>query len=109
MIDLEPMWAALAKYQPYADQDGHGDSWRKVCEKRTPDLALANFEYIWTFENDVSGAVYNAYLAAATDAAEKASIKAGFKPSKKLELEAAEYVEDAIEDIERAIKERNHE
>jgi hypothetical protein len=34
-IDLEPMWLALAEYQPYADADGHGESWRRMCEQRT--------------------------------------------------------------------------
>ena len=41
MIDLEPMWLALAKYQPYADADGHGESWRKMCERRLEDDAYA--------------------------------------------------------------------
>jgi len=41
MIDLEPMWLALAKYQPYADADGHGKSWRVMCEKRTDGHAFA--------------------------------------------------------------------
>jgi hypothetical protein len=39
MTDLEPMWDALAKYQPYADQDGHGDSWRRMCSERTVKAA----------------------------------------------------------------------
>jgi hypothetical protein len=39
MTDLEPMWDALAKYQPYADQDGHGNSWRRMCNERTPKAA----------------------------------------------------------------------
>jgi hypothetical protein len=34
-IDLEPMWLALAEYQFYADADGHGESWRRMCEQRT--------------------------------------------------------------------------
>jgi hypothetical protein len=41
MIDLEPMWLALAKYQPYADVDGHGESWRRMCERRFEDDAYA--------------------------------------------------------------------
>jgi hypothetical protein len=29
------MWDALSRYQPYADADGHGESWRVMCEERT--------------------------------------------------------------------------
>jgi hypothetical protein len=35
------MWAALEKYQPYADADGHGKSWRVMCEERTQKAARA--------------------------------------------------------------------
>jgi hypothetical protein len=38
---LAEMWAALADYQPQADRDGHGESWRIMCEERTEDAALA--------------------------------------------------------------------
>ena len=41
MIDLEPMWLALAKYQAFADADGHGESWREMCEERTEGHAFA--------------------------------------------------------------------
>jgi len=44
MIDLEPMWLALAKYQPYADADGHGESWRRMCEERTYHAAITAAE-----------------------------------------------------------------
>lgn len=43
MTDLTPMWETLAKYQPYADADGHGESWRKMCEQRTRE-AVAEAE-----------------------------------------------------------------
>jgi hypothetical protein len=33
------MWAALEAYQPKADADGHGDSWRVMCRERTEDAA----------------------------------------------------------------------
>jgi hypothetical protein len=36
---LAEMWAALAEYQPQADKDGHGESWRIMCEERTEDAA----------------------------------------------------------------------
>jgi len=32
---LAEMWAALAEYQEQADRDGHGDTWRSMCEERT--------------------------------------------------------------------------
>jgi hypothetical protein len=37
---LAEMWAALAEYQPQADKDGHGESWRTMCEERTVNAAL---------------------------------------------------------------------
>lgn len=36
---LAEMWAALESYQPMADRDGHGESWRIMCEERTEDAA----------------------------------------------------------------------
>ena len=38
---LAEMWAALAEYQPQADKDGHGESWRVMCEQRTVEAASA--------------------------------------------------------------------
>ena len=35
MIDLEPMWLALAKYQPYAYAEKHGQTWREMCQRKT--------------------------------------------------------------------------
>jgi hypothetical protein len=32
---MAQMWAALAEHQEQADKDGHGESWRKMCEQRT--------------------------------------------------------------------------
>ena len=32
---LAEMWAALAEYQPFADRDGHGESWARMCKERT--------------------------------------------------------------------------
>jgi cob(I)alamin adenosyltransferase len=32
---LAEMWAALEEYQPQADSDGHGESWKRMCEERT--------------------------------------------------------------------------
>jgi len=36
---LAEMWAALAEYQRFANRDGHGESWRIMCEERTEDAA----------------------------------------------------------------------
>ena len=36
---LAEMWRELAEYQPQADRDGHGESWRAMCEERTEDAA----------------------------------------------------------------------
>ena len=32
---LAEMWAALEEYQPLADRDGHGESWKRMCKERT--------------------------------------------------------------------------
>ena len=80
MTDLNPMWDALARYQPYADADGHGDSWRVMCEERTEAAAWAA-----------------AWEAAAWEAATAAWAAAAY------------WSGIAIERIEVAIKERNHE
>jgi predicted RNA-binding protein len=45
---LAEMWAALAEYQPMADRDGHGESWRKMCKERNPK---ASFEALAAAES----------------------------------------------------------
>jgi hypothetical protein len=37
---LAEMWRELSEYQPMADADGHGESWRIMCELRTVNAAL---------------------------------------------------------------------
>jgi hypothetical protein len=37
------MWAAFEAYQPQADADGHGESWRVMRRERTRDAALAAY------------------------------------------------------------------
>ena len=32
---LAEMWRELSSYQPIADRDGHGESWRRMCRERT--------------------------------------------------------------------------
>jgi hypothetical protein len=45
MTDLNAMWEALEKYQQFADADGHGESWRVMCEKQTEKAAWAVAEH----------------------------------------------------------------
>jgi hypothetical protein len=35
MTKLDEMWVALAAYQPKADAEGHGESWRRMCSEKT--------------------------------------------------------------------------
>ena len=37
---IEEMWTELQSYQPFADANGHGDTWRTMCEKRTKEAAF---------------------------------------------------------------------
>ena len=59
MNKLNEMWAAFTAYQPQADAAGHGDSWAKMCKKKTASDAYA----AW------SAAAYAAASAADADAA----------------------------------------
>ena len=85
MTDLNAMWEALARYQPYADADGHGESWRVMCSERTQKAARA---------------------ATATAAAEVVAIAAD--AAAEAEAAWAYWSDLAISRIERAIKERNN-
>ncbi len=38
---LAEMWRELSEYQPQADRDGHGESWRVMCAERTAAAAWA--------------------------------------------------------------------
>jgi hypothetical protein len=38
---LAEMWRELEAYQPHADADGHGESWRVMCKERTREAARA--------------------------------------------------------------------
>lgn len=38
---LADMWRELSEYQPFADRDGHGESWRRLCSERTTAAADA--------------------------------------------------------------------
>ena len=93
MIDLEPMWLALANYQLYADADGHGESWRKMCEQRTEETAENASVKAFAMEPlrwAVFGAATNAARATRAETTKIATF----------------LVEKVIRLIERAIKER---
>jgi hypothetical protein len=53
---LAEMWRELAEYQPFADRDGHGESWRRMCEERTNEAAWAAEESAWDVEKSASWA-----------------------------------------------------
>ncbi len=36
---LAEMWRELSEYRRFANRDGHGESWRIMCEERTEDAA----------------------------------------------------------------------
>ncbi len=38
---LAEMWRELSEYQPFANRDGHGESWRRMCSERTEAAAHA--------------------------------------------------------------------
>jgi hypothetical protein len=74
---LNEMWAALAAYQPQADAVGHGESWARMCEKKTYDAAdaAANAAAYAAVYAAADAAVYAAAdaAAAAADAAANAA------------------------------------
>jgi hypothetical protein len=95
MTNLTQMWAALARYQPYADKDGHGESWRVMCSERTTEAAAAAAV-------EAAAAASAAAWAAASAAWEAAAWAA------KAGADVAYWSDLAVKRIEDAIKERNH-
>ena len=94
MTDLTKMWDALAQYQQFADADGHGESWAVMCEERTAEAAEAACEgaaKVADVMTYAAAAAASASAAVATNAAD-----------------ATYWFGNAINLIERAIKERNH-
>ena len=41
MTTLDQMWTRLAQHQPFADERGYGPAWKRMCEERTEEAALA--------------------------------------------------------------------
>jgi hypothetical protein len=64
---LAEMWAALEEYQPQADKDGHGESWRIMCEERTKESA-----------RDAADAAFAVAVPAKDKLAHVAALEAGF-------------------------------
>jgi hypothetical protein len=105
------MWDTLAKYQPYADADGHGETWRVMCEERTEDAALAA---AWVAEEAVAAAGWGtAGWVAAREAAGWVAAREAAARTAARAADAAAATEDVaywsdrvIRRIEAAIKER---
>jgi len=89
MTDLNKMWDALSRYQPYADADGHGETWRVMCSERTREAATAA----------TAAAAAEAVAIAADAAAWAAEVSADA-------ADAQRWSAHAIKRIEAAIKER---
>jgi prefoldin subunit 5 len=66
---LAEMWRELESYQPIADRDGHGESWRRMCEERTGGAAAS----AWASASSASWASAAAAAASAWAAASWAS------------------------------------
>jgi hypothetical protein len=81
---LHAMWAALAEYQRFANRDGHGESWRIMCEERTRDQAA-----------DAANPFVNSSAAARAAARAAAGAAAHFE-------EAMKSAADAVAAIRRA-------
>ena len=124
MIDLEPMWLALAKYQLYADADGHGESWRRMCERRLEDDAYAAgaVAKVGVCMIPAFAAIAAQHAEAGEEAKKQALIVkakqaaamcmeavAAFHSAEADDLEIADYWSSKVIDrIEAAIKEREH-
>lgn len=98
---LARMWEALAKYQPYAEADGHGASWSRMCTERTKDSAWdAGFKA--PAQSAKSRLISRELARRAKEAIEEmAEIDAHRKSL------ADFYCSEAAEDIESVLKERN--
>ena len=100
MTKLDEMWAALAAYQPQADDLGHGDSWAAMCQEKTTDATRDAYSYAASYvaaadaAADASEAVYAAtwassyaaYATSSADNAEKLSQRAIDRISKVLKV-----------------------
>jgi hypothetical protein len=94
MSDLTEMWAALERYQPYADKAGHGDSWRRMTTERT----------VWEVHRAAlaAGAAGVPYLAIGAAGAAAEALWAAAVPWR--QAEADRFATYAIEFINKAME-----
>ena len=85
MSDLDEMWAALERYQPYADKNGHGESWKRMTTEKTAEAA-------WGAANADATDVTTIAAWEANSAARDAAM-------------AKDYETDAVRRINKAMKE----
>jgi hypothetical protein len=110
MSDLDEMWQELARYQPYADRRGLGDSWRRMCEERT-EKAAADVASVQMKKAVVPGLAAGPVLASTWDAsvcaacaAASSALKNDVKRAEWAAAEAAVWKERAIENVRNAIE-----
>ena len=86
------MWAALEAYQPTADEDGHGESWRVMCRERTRDAALA------AYCAAPAGSAARRAAAWAAEAARRAAVAAAEA------AKADDYAQNAIDALKKEVQ-----
>jgi hypothetical protein len=55
------MWAALERYQPYADEDEHGESWRVMTTERTAEAAWAAWRAVYDKDAWAAAGAFSAW------------------------------------------------
>ena len=91
MSTLDLMWRKFEAHQPFADERGYGEAWRRMCEERAVEAATAAWDATRAAAWDAA-----AEYAAAVDAAAWAAWAAADAAW------AERWAKRAIEDIERA-------
>lgn len=61
---MTEMWTALEQYQPYADKNGHGESWKRMTTERTA-MAIVGAAWGPDTGSDAAAAADEAYAAVA--------------------------------------------
>ena len=100
MSDLTETWAALERYQPYADKAGHGESWKRMTtERKVGAIEAAASEAAWSAAGEgVKDVWATACAYVAVDKADKA-VWAETDPE-----EAERFANLAIEYINKAME-----
>jgi len=70
---IAEMWRELAEYQEQADKEGHGDTWRAMCEDRQRLKAAFAAHRLQQATSHVAAAAYGAWWAAHWDASARRS------------------------------------